>query len=60
MKINIWKVGDQYKVWEEGVGKCGSHWETHVSNMLGPCVAPSPGISARGRVGGGRAEPEGQ
>lgn len=59
VRINIWKAGDQYKVWGESVGKCGSHWETQVSRLLGPCVAPRPDISARGRVGGGRAEPEG-
>lgn len=60
MKIYIWKAGDQYKVWGESVVKCGSHWETQVSHMLGLYVAPRPGISARGRVGGGRAEPKGQ
>lgn len=60
MKINIWKAGDQHEVWEEeSVGECGSRRETRVSHMLGPCAAPQPGISARGRVGGGRAEAEG-
>lgn len=57
MKINIWRAGDQRKEWEERVGATE---KPQVSHMLGPCAAPRPGISARGRVGGGRAESEGQ